>query len=135
MRTFARIATFALLALSACGSDEDALSGRSGKTAKGLYTVTYATRPDPIPFSELFELDVMVKDGSDKTVENASLAVKVTMPAHGHGMQTKPEVAPGEKGKFVVSGMKFHMRGEWQINFTVQAAAGTDDVTFTENLQ
>jgi hypothetical protein len=121
-----------LLSVVACGSEQSPANGRTSKSANGLYTLSYTTTPDPIPFSELFELDVTLQDAHSAPLSDATLALQVIMPAHGHGMQTSPQISSTGAGHYRVSGMKFHMHGEWNLNFTVQSSAGSDTVSFVE---
>jgi hypothetical protein len=52
-----------------------------------------------------------------------SVAVKLWMPAHGHGSSspTVTQVAPGE---YEVSAVNFTMRGDWQLQHTLMDAGG-----------
>ena len=134
-RLLTPVATGLLVLLSACGGNEEASNGRTAKTANGLYTLAYSPSPDPIPFSELFELDVSVKNASNAPVTDANVSLKVTMPAHGHGMQTSPQISSVGDGHYKVTGMKFHMHGAWELIFTVESGAGTDSVSFTEDFE
>ena len=133
-----RLVSLSVLSVSllwGCGAESSISSGRTGTTANGLYSVTYRPSPDPIPFAELFDLHVTVSEMSGAPAKNATLGIKVTMPAHGHGMQTSPQVSSEGEGKFTVSGMKFHMRGTWQLAFTVEGSAGVDAVTLPETFE
>ncbi|MGI9332037.1 MAG: hypothetical protein ACR2RL_02670 [Gammaproteobacteria bacterium] len=103
-------------------------------TTSGLYRVRIQTRPDPIPFQALFELDVKIRDARDpkRPLPGITLErVDAIMPAHGHGMTTQPEISMIADGTFRVRGMMFHMRGEgahgqWVIRTVLRE--GTADV-------
>ena len=105
-----------------------------GMTAGGNFYVVVTPEPNPIPFQELFALDVKVYESkeAEKLVEGVSLdQVRATMPAHGHGMKTEPKITANEDGSFAVEGMKFHMQGEgedgrWVVE-TVLNKDGTID--------
>ncbi|QDG50373.1 hypothetical protein FIV42_06385 [Persicimonas caeni] len=105
-----------------------------GKTEGGNFYVVVTPKPNPIPFQELFELDVKVyeTEKAEKLVEGVELdQVRATMPAHKHGMKTEPKVAKNEDGSFTVTGMKFHMQGEGEHGYwlveTVLNKDGTID--------
>lgn len=53
------------------------------------------------------------------------------MPEHGHGLPTAPAVTQrlGD-GSYLIEGMKFNMRGWWEINLCIKAPPGSDCVTF-----
>jgi sugar lactone lactonase YvrE len=76
--------------------------------------------PSPIPLGALFDLEVGLREGcgaGGRPVEGATLRVEAVMPGHGHGMNTHPRSAPLGEGRFLVSGMRFHMPGEWEVHF------------------
>ncbi|MFZ5478414.1 MAG: FixH family protein [Myxococcota bacterium] len=98
-------------------------------TAQGLYAIRYATSPDPVPLSTLFEVETFVTDArTGEPVEDAVVRVDARMPQHGHGMATKPEdvAGPHPDGRYVTRGMKLHMPGEWTLRFEVDGPAGRD---------
>jgi hypothetical protein len=111
--------------------DDQALAGMT--EADNFYVVV-TPEPNPIPFQELFELEVKVfsSDAAEAPVDGVALdQVRATMPAHGHGMKTKPKVTRTGPGTFRVEGMKFHMQGEgkhglWVVE-TVLSEDGTID--------
>ena len=106
----------------------------SGQTEGGHFFVEIEPKPNPIPFQELFELEVRVFESADrdKRVEGVELdQVRATMPAHNHGMKTKSQITSGAAGTFTVEGLRFHMQGEgkdglWVIE-TVLSKGGTID--------
>lgn len=76
----------------------------------------YRTRPAPIPDGELFAIDVEVRTaGGSAAAESLGLTADAAMPAHGHGMNTQPEVTRVAPGRYLVEGMLFHMPGHWEI--------------------
>jgi hypothetical protein len=104
---------------------------RGADTSAGTYRVDWTTSPDPIPFSELFEVTVSVT-AAGAPAADSSLALAVVMPAHGHGMQTAPELTSTGPGTFRIRGMKFHMRGLWRLTFSVDGPRGPDTAVFDE---
>jgi hypothetical protein len=63
-------------------------------------------------------------------VEGAVVAVGGGMPKHHHGYPTRPRVEPAPGGGYVIRGMKFSMRGWWELKLDIQSPAGPDRVTF-----
>ncbi len=132
-----------LLLLTACNHHAD--TADSGDTADtdwteevalttegGTYYVMYSPTPDPIPFNEPFSMYWMAHDGADHGVmfEDADLALDITMPEHGHGMNTVPTVTRDEMGGFDVTGSLFHMRGWWAMQATVTRGEVVESATF-----
>ena len=111
---------------------------RRGPSEHGDFFVTVTPEPNPIPFQELFELEVKVfeSEAAKTPVEAANLdEVRATMPAHDHAMKTAPEVIKEGPGHFRVKGMKFHMQGagedgRWVIDLTVNADGTIDTAKF-----
>lgn len=144
--------------LAGCGSDEDDHDhdmhdhhhndaggdatheldeSREKATQAGNFFVSYTPTPDPIPFNELFELqvDVWESDAKETRVSDAEVDIEVTMPAHGHGMNTEPSVTSQEDGSFLVEGMKFHMQSNsaaerWELAVTVDQNGTSDTAVF-----
>jgi len=100
-------------------------------TDNNAYFVTYTSAPSPIPYNEYFDLTVSVWSADQSAmVSDAQLLADATMPAHGHGMNTEPQVTASGDGSFLVEGMLFHMQGYWQLIVDVDGPEGVDSVTF-----
>lgn len=106
-----------------CGGE---LGERSVQSEGGLYIVRYSPDVDPVPNAILFGLDVLVETAEGEASDVTALEFDATMPAHAHGMQTRPEVESLGNGRFRVEGLKFHMRGRWEMRFNIDGAAGAD---------
>lgn len=88
----------------------------------GSFEVQFTPEPDPIPMNELFSLSVQVKPLAGEAIareQALTLSADAGMPAHGHGMNTRPKVTPLGGGLYRVDGMLFHMPGHWQLYFDV----------------
>ena len=85
------------------------------------FGVDVLVAPDPIPLGDLFDLEVQIREGcrSGPPAEAIALEVDAIMPGHGHGMNTHARVAPLGPGRFLVTGLRFHMPGRWEIDFDV----------------
>jgi hypothetical protein len=93
----------------------------------GTYVVSWHVDGDKMPLNKVFDLDVTVHKAADhKPAEGVKLAVNATMPAHHHGMNVKPVVKPVDAGNWLVSGMLFHMPGNWQITLDIDNGTGTE---------
>jgi YtkA-like len=103
-------------------------------SASGTYQATLL--PDrPLAVGPMQSVKLSLVDGSGRPVAGATLAVDGGMPAHGHGLPTRPRVsASAEAGIYMVAGLRFNMRGWWVLKFGISAAAGTDSVTFNIKL-
>ncbi|MFT7464828.1 MAG: hypothetical protein ACI9EF_003188 [Pseudohongiellaceae bacterium] len=85
-----------------------------------------------VPRNVEFSMEaLLIQEG--QLVPGAQLQVTGFMPAHGHGMVQLPQCSEIGDGRYQVDGMLLHMRGSWQVRFTV-VALGTVD-TFTYELE
>lgn len=91
------------------------------------FFVRITPAPAPVPFQELFSLNVtLLKTDRTTPVKNASIDdVQAIMPAHNHGMNVKPHITPQGDGQFLIEGMRFHMRGDgddglWVLKLAIQ---------------
>ena len=106
------------------------------ETAAGEYRIRFTTDPTPVPLNAMFSMRVVVRDasGHDLSDQDVSLDVDATMPAHRHGMNTRPRTTFSDRA-FEVRGMLFHMPGLWQIHFDVTRAGITSRGTFDVDLE
>lgn len=94
----------------------------------GGYYVEFRTDPDPVPLNELFSIEVSVRDADarDESLEGIELMVDGRMPAHRHGMTREPRIERRPDGTFVVTGMLFHMLGDWELHFDITRDGTTE---------
>jgi hypothetical protein len=89
----------------------------------GMLRFELELEPSRPSVGELFRVITTVRDArSGAPVEDASFVLDAAMPAHGHGMSTRPEHRPLGHGRYLSEGMKFHMPGAWEI--TASASVG-----------
>lgn len=117
---------------TAGGSDTDWTQETALSSDGGAYYLMYSATPEPIPFNEPFSMYWMVHDGADHNTmfTDAELALEVSMPEHGHGMNTVPTITRDAMGGFQVEGMLFHMRGWWDIKATATRGGLSEGATF-----
>ncbi|MAE71698.1 MAG: hypothetical protein CME06_14675 [Gemmatimonadetes bacterium] len=95
-------------------------------TEGGLFMVTFVPLPNPIPFNQLFELDVRVEDLGGAPARDADLSVFASMPFEGHAIDSDPIVIERGDGGFVVQGMRFDRRGPWLLELWVDDGVNFD---------
>lgn len=104
---------------------------RSRKTANGLFMVSIEPENGAVRQGELHSWLVTVTTASGQPVEYAAIDVSGGMPEHNHGLPTSPQVTDYlGNGHYRIEGMKFTMRGWWQLRLSISAAAGSDTVVF-----
>ena len=113
------VAWLALLPLAALS---DSTTGLPATVDSDGGTFRLAIKPSrsPVPFNELFELQVDVSLLRKLDDPNPLwLSLDATMPGHGHGMNTHVRVDGPDKGRFIIRGLLLHMSGEWELSFDV----------------
>lgn len=92
--------------------------------------VTYTT-PDGVPaINEMHSWILHVESGDGVGIERATISVEGGMPAHSHGLPTRPRVTEElGGGDYRLEGMRFHMSGYWEIVVSITTPAGTASVT------
>jgi hypothetical protein len=140
------LASTCLSILAACGKHDpgetptpspDSVAGWPATLSSdgGSYEVTLSpTGGAPIVRNKHFSLDlsVAVKDGES---EGLKVVVDADMPAHQHGMNTKPELTTPSATGYHVDGMLFHMGGDWVITVDVTRADKTERVSFPVSVE
>lgn len=96
------------------------------------FRVSYSSEVTPIPINKLHSWKLKVRTPQGEPVTGATIRVDGDMPAHGHGLPTKPEVAREiGAGVYLVEGMKFNMPGQWTVEFDIAANGKQDAAAFT----
>lgn len=105
------------------------LRGDGVRTLEGRSYVVSWRAPVPAPLAEFFAVDfaVCARDGGAV----GSPRVDATMPAHGHGMNYRPNIVALGDGRFRADGLLLHMPGRWQLSFDVASGSGE---TFRDTL-
>ena len=95
------------------------------------FRVTYTSEAMPIPINTLHSWRLKIATPQGKPVEGAAITLTGDMPAHGHGLPTKPEVTREiSNGVYLVEGMKFSMPGHWVVQFHIAANGKEDTAAF-----
>lgn len=88
----------------------------------GHYTVTFESELEPIVINRMHRWLLEITDPRGNAVDGAKVSVDGGMPAHDHGLPTRPRVTGGkDEGRYVLEGLRFHMGGLWEIELTIEA--------------
>jgi hypothetical protein len=101
----------------------------------GLYRVSWDSDSGSVPLSQIHSWTLRVETPNGEPVEDAVVRVDGGMPQHGHGLPTSPQVTEylGD-GEYRVEGMKFQMRGWWEVRFLISEPGQSDAITFNLTL-
>ena len=96
---------------------------------RGLFVVSYQSELQPLQINQLHAWVLHVEDSQGDAVVGAELQVDGGMPEHNHGLATKPRVTEElGNGDYRLDGLRFHMRGYWELELTIVANGKTDSV-------
>ncbi len=98
------------------------------QTESGSFAVTLSPAGGEILDNKHFSLDLSIE--AKKGGGTITAVVDADMPAHRHGMNTKPVIADQGNGKYKVDGMLFHMAGDWVIFVDVTRGEVTERASF-----
>lgn len=119
----------AMLAFVTASNDLDL--SLSKKSTTGLYSVSLTPEQAPIQKGVLQSFILTVKMADGKPVDVLRIEVAGDMPDHDRGLPAEPQVtaALGD-GRYRIEGVRFTRSGWWQLEFTIDAPPGRDDVAF-----
>ena len=96
----------------------------------GHFTVSFQSELKPLVINKIHTWILHVEDSDGNAIADANITVTGGMPEHNHGLPTVPQVtATLEGGNFKVEGMRFHMRGYWEIRVAIDTGTERDSVT------
>ena len=123
IRSIAVALTF-LLALTAWAENV------TWKSKRGLFVATYDSELDPISINQLHSWVLHIEDANGEAVTGARIVADGGMPEHDHGLPTRPRItAELGDGAYRLDGLRFHMRGDWEVTLTIDANGVSDTVT------
>ena len=100
-------------------------------SSRGVYTVSFESSLEPIEINQIHSWILQITSDGEP-VTGASLAISGGMPAHDHGMPTRPRItAELGNGEYRLEGMRFHMGGDWEVSIEIKANGRTDTVVVT----
>jgi len=96
------------------------------KTSAGNFTASLQPQGGKqIKQNEHFSLEIALSpEGLNTNSEPRKIVVSADMPAHSHGMNTKPETVKIAPGKYRIDGMLFHMAGDWVVSVRIDPGNG-----------
>jgi len=101
---------------------------------RGVYVVSFESSIEPIEINQIHNW-VLTITSDGEPVTGATLTITGGMPAHDHGMPTRPRVTEElGGGEYRLDGMRFHMNGYWEISIEIRANGRRDTVVVTLEL-
>lgn len=105
---------------------------REARSPSGEYLVRIVELVEPVPSNRIFPLRIEVQGPYGIEANQISVRADASMPHHGHGMTVRPVAQPvvAKPGAFEISGMMFHMPGEWELYIDITDGPYTERVIF-----
>ncbi len=123
MRGIVLAAVFAATPVLAC----DAPGAGYARLESDRYVVWLKTDPASIPLGTEFALDaVLCAKGSARA---DAVRFDAWMPAHRHGMNSRPSAQALGGGRWRAEGFLFHMPGRWQFTVELDTPDGRERLT------
>jgi hypothetical protein len=104
-------------------------AGDAWVSKRGLFTVSYESALQPIEINRIHQWVLHIESEGGEPVTGADVEVTGGMPAHDHGLPTRPRVTTElEDGNYRLDGMRFHMAGDWELTISISVDGKTDTV-------
>ncbi len=118
-----------LLAGALLTPDVNAADDETWASDAGHFRVSFHSELQPLVINRIHTWILHVEDSDGNAIADANITVTGGMPEHNHGLPTVPQVtATLEGGNFKVEGMRFHMRGYWEIRVSIDVGGKRDSV-------
>ena len=100
-----------------------------GVTEAEDLVVTYSTPDGPVEINRMHSWVLHVATAAGEPLTGARIEVDGGMPAHDHGLPTRPRVTREiGNGDYQLDGVRFHMGGYWEIVVSVTTDNGTETI-------
>jgi len=95
----------------------------------GDLVVTYSVPDGAVEINRMHSWVLHVESATGTPITGAAIEVDGGMPAHDHGLPTRPRVTREiGNGDYQLDGLRFHMGGYWEIVVTVSTNAGVETI-------
>lgn len=119
------------LSLTLSGEPASAPSRWTQKSIRGAIDVTVAPQSGAPRIGALHSWVVTLRDPQGNPVSQARISIDGGMPAHGHGLPTRPQVTRYlGGGEYLIEGVRFNMAGDWVWRLRIETPEGIDEVKF-----
>jgi hypothetical protein len=115
------------------GSEPDRTITRMSQ--RDRFRVSIRSESYPIPLSQMHSWSVHIETPEGNPVTDADIGVFGSMPAHKHGLPSRPRLTENRGGgDYLIEGVKFTMPGEWQLILIITVDGKRDKATFRIDL-
>lgn len=95
----------------------------------GQYRLSYKSKVEPIVINRIHNWVLYLETIDGQTVSGADITFSGGMPEHDHGLPTRPRITEFfNDGGYLVEGIRFHMRGHWELEISISVGTTLDVV-------
>ena len=95
----------------------------------GRHRLSYQSQVDPIVINRIHSWILHLETAEGQTVSGAEITLVGGMPEHDHGLSTKPRITwSQDENYYLVEGIRFHMRGYWELEIKITQGSNMDTV-------
>ena len=99
------------------------------------FTIEVIPTLQPIAINQIHSWLLAIDPNDGSPTDNLKISANGGMPLHDHGMQTKPVVVEKQsQNQYQINGMKFHMRGYWEVTIKIETGSTEDEIVLGFNL-
>ena len=96
-------------------------------TRSGYFHISYQSELEPITINRIHNWVLHIETPEGDPVSGAKVSVSGGMPLHNHGLPTDPKVTTDlGRGKYKLEGLRFHMRGYWELIVIIEIQGRRD---------
>ena len=96
-------------------------------TRSGYFHISYQSELEPITINQIHNWVLHIETPAGDPVSGAKISVSGGMPMHNHGLPTNPKVTTDlGRGKYKLEGLRFHMRGYWELIVIIEVQGRRD---------
>ncbi len=96
------------------------------KTEHNRLSITVSGTESPQPLNRMHSFSLFLKDMNGKAVDGAKILVSGNRRYAPNELPTVPQALAEGRGVYRISGLRFHMAGEWHLVFDVEAGQVRD---------
>ncbi|MGB0385272.1 MAG: FixH family protein [Ardenticatenaceae bacterium] len=99
-------------------------------SANQRYQGALTSQLEPLQINQIHDWQLEIETIEGEPLVGATVTLSGGMPAHQHGFPTVPTVTEVGDGRYLTSGMKFQMSGQWQMVFDIEVNGEYDQLVF-----
>ncbi|MDJ0940663.1 MAG: FixH family protein [Woeseiaceae bacterium] len=112
------------------GASASELADAEWTSRDGRFVVQVEPELEPLVINRIHAWTLRLKTADGAPVTDATLSIEGGMPEHDHGLPTAPRVVSTDgEGGYRIEGMRFHMRGAWEVDVSIDGGGPSDVVT------